>query len=134
MDRWRDDMMRMWNRMTHEFVQVMNHQPRYYITEEPDAVILECEMPGVDPAAVDLETDGQCVTVRGTWPPAPAGVDSTRRTGAFQLTVNLPAEVDPDGARARFRHGLLTVELPKAAGPRRRLPIDIEGDRAAPAR
>jgi HSP20 family molecular chaperone IbpA len=68
------------------------------------------------------------LSVRGTWPATPLGLESRRRTGAFHVTINLPAEVDPNGATAQFRHGLLTVDLPKAAGPRRRLDIRVHTD------
>ena len=125
MDRWRDDMMRMWNRMTHEFSQVMAHQPSHYVSEGTDSVVVEVELPGVDPSGVDVEADTECLTVRGTWPAAPLGLESHRRTGPFQVTINLPQDVDPNGANAQFRHGLLTVELPKASGPRRRLDVRV---------
>jgi HSP20 family protein len=126
MDRWRDDMMRMWNRMTHEFSQAMSHNPVCYVSEGDDVVIVEVEIPGVDPAGVDVEADPDSLTVRGSWPPVPLGIDSRRRTGSFVSVVSLPADVDPEAAQAHFQHGLLTVELPKVTGPRRRLNIQVE--------
>ena len=126
MDRWRDDMVRMWNRMTQEWGPTMSQLPAYHVAETADTVLLEVELPGVDPSEVELDADTDAVSVRGIWPAPPLGAQSNRRSGHFDLTVSLPAEVDPDGANAGFHHGLLTVELPKAAGPRRRLTIRVQ--------
>lgn len=41
--------------------------------------------------------------------------------GSFDRRIPLPAEVDPDQARAKFRKGVLTVTLPKTAEARRRV-------------
>jgi HSP20 family protein len=127
MDRWREDMTRMWTRMAQEWGQTLLPLPVHHVAETADAVIVEVELPGVDPGAVELDADADSLTVRGTWPPPPVGVAASRRSGRFDVTVGLPADVDPDAAQARFHHGLLTVELPKAAGPRRRLAIRVEG-------
>ena len=45
--------------------------------------------------------------------------------GSFHRAIPLPAPVQPDRAKARYRNGVLRIELPKAegAGSRR---IDIE--------
>lgn len=125
MDRWRDDMMRFWNRMTQEFGQNLGTGPAHYVAEAGDEVVVEVELPGVDPETVELEADAECLTIRGHWPSLRLGVESARRQGPFALTVMFPTETDPDQARAHFTHGLLTVEMPKATGPRRRLDIQV---------
>jgi HSP20 family protein len=122
MERWRDDMLRMWNRMTQDVGGLFAAQPAHYVRDVGDAVVVEVELPGLDPAGVELEADPEGITVRGAWPERPDD-DTARRRGAFSLSVNLPVNVDPDRATADFRHGLLTVTLPKAVGPRRKLPI-----------
>ena len=42
---------------------------------------------------------------------------------SFHKLIRLPEEVLPDGAKAKFKHGVLTVELPKKAKPRA-IPIE----------
>jgi HSP20 family protein len=37
--------------------------------------------------------------------------------GPFQRQVHLAEDVDPEGAVARFEHGVLTIELPAADKP-----------------
>ena len=46
-----------------------------------------------------------------------------RGTGRFACEVMLPGDVDADGARASLRDGVLTIHLPKAESPRRRIAL-----------
>lgn len=41
-----------------------------------------------------------------------------REWGTFRRSFSMPVRVDPEGVRARYVHGILTVELPKAAEAR----------------
>ncbi|MGC8487098.1 MAG: Hsp20/alpha crystallin family protein [Clostridia bacterium] len=125
MDRWREDMMRYWNRMTQDFGRAFDSEPDHFLADTGDRLVLEVELPGADPRQVDLDVDQESVTVSGHWPDAPQGFEHIRRQGSFSLQVNLPADVDAERAEAHFQHGLLRVELPKSVGPRRRLPINI---------
>ena len=123
-DHWRDDMIRLWNRVTPDG-WTMGNQPAYWVTDASDHVQMEMELPGVDPKGVDLDVDDQTVSVHGQWPGHGIGMETGRRQGEFSLTVGLPSAVNPYNARAEFHHGLLRVEMPKAVGPRRRLDIHV---------
>jgi HSP20 family protein len=46
-----------------------------------------------------------------------------RAYGSFERAVELPPSVDGDRARATFRNGVLTVELPKTGERRRLVPV-----------
>lgn len=129
MDRWRDDMMRVWNRMTQDIGGSLSANPNHFVVDAGDMVLVEVELPGVHPDQVELDADTESITIRGTWPESTMAIGGgLRRTGSFALTVGLPTDVDPDRANAHFHHGLLKVELPKAMGPRRRLPIQVAHD------
>lgn len=43
---------------------------------------------------------------------------SERRHGSFRRRIPLPADADADKVEAKFKHGLLTVEIGKADKPR----------------
>src|SRR5579875_96184 len=131
MDRWRDDMMRYWNRMTHDVGRAFDSEPDHYLADTGDRLVLEVELPGADPRQVDLDVDNESLSLSGRWPEAPEGFEHIRRQGAWSLHINLPAEVDSERAEAHFQHGLLRVELPKSVGPRRRLPINVDADAGA---
>jgi HSP20 family protein len=52
---------------------------------------------------------------------------SERRYGSFQRQLSLPADVDPDGVKAQFKDGVLTVTLAKdekSAARQRRIAIE----------
>ncbi len=94
----------------------------------PDSIALTAELPGVAPDAVDLSVKEDVLTIRGsrTAPEASAEGEFSwhrreRAYGDFQRLVQLPFRVDPERVEARFRDGVLEVELhrPEEDKPRR---------------
>lgn len=85
--------------------------------------ILTAEVPGVDPDAIDISVHQDTVTLRGTREPEPLSESdiahrAERITGAFTRALTLPFHVDPDGVKANFKHGVLTLELPRPESER----------------
>ena len=86
-----------------------------------DQLELDIEVPGMDPGDFDLSIDGQQLRIAGE-----RHYSNQRREGAYWLTeraygrfvrsISLPAAVQPEGAKASYRNGILHVEIPKAAG------------------
>jgi HSP20 family protein len=96
--------------------------------ETPQEIILMVELPGVDPASIDLSVTGNVLSLRGEKrvSEVPDGTCSTqeRQFGAFHRQVSLPGEVNFEGVQAEARHGVLKVRLPKQEEARRRtIPI-----------
>ena len=91
-----------------------------------DSVAITAELPGVDPADVELSVKDDVLTLRGS---RRASTDDgevawhrrERSHGQFQRLVQLPFRVDPDRVEARFADGVLEVDLqrPEADKPRR---------------
>ena len=87
----------------------------FYVDGPPRAVV-HVELPGVDPATIDLEVHGRELVVRGTRPAQdPDGrlyqqVEIAR--GAFARVVELGALVAADRAVARDEAGILEITLP----------------------
>jgi HSP20 family protein len=98
--------------------------PAVDVYETPDEVIVVAEVPGVDPATIDLAVTGNLMTLRGvkeTNNLAEAVVQTReRQLGAFHRQLVLSNEVDFDKAQAEANHGILKIRLPKrsAAKPR----------------
>jgi HSP20 family protein len=94
------------------------------VYETPDELIVVAELPGVDPASVDLSVTGNVLSLRGV--KEPGDLPETlvqireRRFGAFFRQLSLPHEVDFEKAQAQAIQGVLKVRLPKkmAAKPR----------------
>ncbi|MDG3002455.1 Hsp20/alpha crystallin family protein [Paludisphaera mucosa] len=97
-----------------------------YETAEETVVVVE--LPGVDPAQVEITAEGDVLTIRGTKPAdGPAGPSQglhERRFGAFVRKIPLTREFDLDAARAEGRHGVLTIRLPRPPAQKpRTIPI-----------
>ena len=84
------------------------------------------DLAGMDGEAIDVHEDGDRLVIRGCRttpvPPcaeAPLSVDRMEiDSGPFRRTIELPADVDWSGMRARYRAGMLWVTLPRIGGGR----------------
>ena len=94
--------------------------PMVDIHEYTDRFELYVDLPGVDPATVDLTLDGGILTLSGDRP-EPArkegeeahGCRLERGHGQFHRRFVLPDTVDSDKVNATGSHGVLTVTIPK---------------------
>lgn len=84
--------------------------------ETPDAFLLTMDLPGYDPKTLDLQVEGDVLTIRaeraqssqkGTW------LSRERFFGKIARSFVLPRTVDASKCEARSEHGVLTVTLPK---------------------
>ncbi len=100
--------------------------PAVNLWQGSDSAALTAELPGVDPADVDVSVKEDLVTISGERKP-PATDDAAvwhrreRGYGRFSRVVQLPFRVDPDRVEARLQDGVLQMELhrPEADRPRR---------------
>ena len=90
-----------------------------------DQYVLSADLPGIDPASVDLDVDGQVLTIRAERPmPATENVKwiaHERPHGTYLRQFTLGNGVDTDGITANYEHGVLSVIVPIAekAKPRK---------------
>lgn len=112
--------------------------PPMDVAERTDAYVVHVELPGVDPAQVEVRFEQNVLTLRGRKPSgletASAGevrvVSNERMSGAFERSLRFPDFVNAEAIDAGFDNGLLTVTIPKAraAQPRK---IEIRAGRPA---
>jgi HSP20 family protein len=100
--------------------------PAVDIEEHADKYVLHADVPGVDPAAIEITLEKGVLTLSGAREKAVEQKDvETRRveriTGRFLRRFSLPESVDADAVKASGRHGVLQIVIPKreAAKPRR---------------
>jgi len=99
-----------------------------YRSEDPPTLTVQVELPGVDPADVQLVATPQALLIAG----------ERRRSrdcghyqqleidyGPFQRQITLAEDVDPEGASATYERGILTVRLPIAPRPAPRERVSI---------
>jgi HSP20 family protein len=95
------------------------------LSRTADSYVLNADLPGIDPASVDINVDGQLLSIRAERPaPSTEGVtylSRERRTGTFLRRFTLGQNVDTTGITAGYDNGVLTVTVPVAekAKPRK---------------
>jgi HSP20 family protein len=87
-------------------------------TDDPPALHVVLELPGVDPDSVQLVVTGRSFTVSGTRerPIVPGARYQQMEIdyGPFQRRLELAEDVDPARASATYERGLLRIVLPLA--------------------
>jgi HSP20 family protein len=90
-------------------------------TDDPHALTVLVELPGVDPSSVRIVAGDRVLLVTGERkrPKVPGRVYQQMEieSGPFQRQVRLVEDVDPERARASFDNGVLTIELPVVEQP-----------------
>lgn len=105
--------------------------PRVELSEGRKDILVEVELPGVDPDDLDLEVTGTVLTLRGEKREVREDEDRDyhyleRMYGSFERRIGLPCKVEPDNTEATFRRGILKIRFPKAEGAREvilRIPV-----------
>lgn len=104
--------------------------PRVDVHEEAERFVIRADVPGVDPASIDVSMDKNVLAISGERVAEPAGAAGQfsrqeRPHGAFQRRFTLPDSVDAERITASNRHGVLEIAIPKkAASAPRRIVID----------
>lgn len=99
--------------------------PPVNVFDGADAFVLKAELPGLDPASIEVSVEEDGLTLRGerTLPAPSAGAAFHRREreqGGFRRVVRIPGRLAPDEAQAEYRDGVLTVRVRKAPESRPR--------------
>ncbi len=92
--------------------------PRLNAWASNDGLMVSFEVPGLDPATLDVAVQDNKLTVAGEVPARTAGQDeiyhrSERFAGKFSREVALPFRVAAEKVKAEYRRGVLLVQLPR---------------------
>lgn len=100
-----------------------------------DHYVLSADLPGIDPGSVDVDVDGQLLTIRAERT-LPSDEDAQwitreRTGGTFLRQLSLGQGLDTERISASYHNGVLTVTIPlsERAKPRK---IEVVAD-SAPA-
>jgi HSP20 family protein len=104
------------------------HVPPVDIVDEGTGWRLVFEIPGAIPDRLSVDIKGRVVVLRGERRPTEGECGRflrvERAAGPFERALELPEEPDPEGARASYMDGLLTLEIPRRVSPKgRSIPI-----------
>ena len=122
-DRMRRDMDRLVSRIWDDFRMplqpgVVKGVPSINISETETDVIIQAEIPGVDPEDLDVSLIENIMTIRGETREAQVRESENvhtmeRRYGKFSRTLQLPCKVLIDDIKATYKKGILTISMPK---------------------
>lgn len=95
------------------------------VYDDDEHVIVEVEAPGMKRDDIDIEVVGNYLVIRGE-----KRYDKERKHGRYQVVeraygeferiLPLPADVDASQAKAKYKRGVLKVELPKTSATQRK--------------
>ncbi len=105
------------------------------VYRDGDHFVLSADLPGVDPGSVDVDVDGQLLTIRAERTPrSNEGVQwltRERPSGQYLRQLTLGKDIDTEGISAHYENGVLSVMLPvlEKAKPRK-IAVATAADRA----
>jgi len=103
-----------------------------------DQYILSADLPGIDPDSVDLDVDGQLLTIRADRR-APVRdevrwLSHERPYGSYMRQFTLGDGVDVEHITANYEHGVLSVIIPVAERAKpRKIAVSAKGTESAKA-
>ncbi len=112
--------------------QVFNHfftddaghgwAPRVDVREEEGRYVIFADVPGVNPADIDISMDKGVLTIKGERKSENTAEGAAgkltrveRRYGSFQRSFALPDSADADAITASGKNGVLEIAIPKKA-------------------
>lgn len=106
--------------------------PALEMVDEDKAYRLTAELPGLGEKDIELSIVDGVLTISGEKKEEQERKEkglmlSERRYGSFRRELALPSDVDPNGIKAKFKDGVLTVTLPrdeKTASRARKITIE----------
>lgn len=108
----------LWNRWQPLVVRT-RLTPSIDMYEEKDELVMRAELPGIKKEEVDIQLEGECLTIKAEKKQEEVAEDAThyaceRCFGYYSLSVSLPFPVDADRVSATLEDGVLEIKLPKA--------------------
>ena len=91
--------------------------PPVNVFSNKEDYVVKMEVPGMAPEKLNIEAHGRTLTISGKREAtAPQGGSFHRRernSGEFSRSLQLPADLDLSRSEAAYKHGMLTIRIPK---------------------
>ena len=95
--------------------------PPLNVSQSNDELVVSVELPGIDVNDITLTTHNRVLTLTGEMNPGDKNAKEVEwllrerpANQRFERTLNLPWNVQDSGVTAEYRHGILTITLPRA--------------------
>lgn len=123
-----DELFREWSGETPE----QTWHPAMDLEEEKDRLVARLELPGVDPKNVQINLQGDMLTVSGERKDQRESKEGKvlKREhiyGSFHRSLRLPYRVQSDKVTAEYKNGVMTISMPKAEEfVGRQIPVEVK--------
>jgi HSP20 family protein len=94
--------------------------PSLNVDEDEKAILVKAEIPGIKEKDLNVTLQNNILTISGEKKEEKEEkskdkktVISERKFGSFSRTITLPESIRADKVNAKFKNGVLTIELPK---------------------
>lgn len=96
----------------------VDFSPAVELKDRKDHYELAVELPGMEEKDIDIEFADGILSISGekrseTEEKSGDYMVCERSYGSFRRRLNLPADVDPEGIEAKYRHGVLKINIKK---------------------
>jgi HSP20 family protein len=93
-------------------------RPAMDVVENDDEVVIRMDLPGLSPDDLNIQVDGDLLTISGEFAAADEQEDERyhyreRRAGEFKRSLRLSDQIDTEHVSATFEHGVLSLTLAK---------------------
>ena len=93
--------------------------PPLNVWASADGLVIDAEMPGVDPQDVEISAVGDELSLRGKVNAQEPAEGETvlrreRPAGDFQRTLQLPFRANTGAVKATFKNGILRISIPRS--------------------
>jgi HSP20 family protein len=118
---WVDDLMRgvdLFPALAGEPISQAVFSPRIDVAETETALTVSAELPGLDEKDVTVELEDEVLTISGEKKAESETTEkgwyrAERHYGSFRRVIPLPTDVQADAAKAVFKRGVLSIDIPK---------------------
>ncbi len=106
--------------------------PKIDMTEDEKAIYVKAEIPGLEEKNLSVSVQNGNLTISGVKSEEKEEKNkryhlSERRFGSFYRSISLPTGIKADKITARYRNGVLTVEMPRSEEAKeKRIPISVK--------
>ena len=111
MENFLGDTSRLVSRRAHQY-------PTINVWANTESAMVTAEIPGIDKDDIEVNVIGDTLSIKGSRKPEelPENAKYHRQEivyGDFQRTLQLPYTIDAKKVKATFKHGILTITLPR---------------------
>lgn len=104
----------------------VDFMPAAELRETPEVILLNLEVPGIEPQDLEVEVTAEAVSISGERRSEVTTEEkgltrSEFRYGSFRRVIPLPSKIKNDEAKAEYKNGILILTLPREDAEKNRV-------------